>query len=230
MGIIKSGILSELKGSVGNITGRIVNGRNILSRKPGFRKKNNSVEAIKRRDKFKLSVKLGSAVGSFDAIRLIWKTLAPQSMNHFSYFVQSNYKMIGDGVLTDKNIITPYGGFPIGTGTNTINSTLLSIVVNALAGTYEFDLETESSVKLFALIYLYNPISEHADKFTFIPVEFEAQALQLTDPITFSKALLKADQVVFESYSDHKVYAALVTTDENDNPVNYSSSICIEQL
>lgn len=39
MAIIKSGILGELQGSVGNITGKIVNGRNILSRKPGFRKR-----------------------------------------------------------------------------------------------------------------------------------------------------------------------------------------------
>lgn len=228
MAIIKSGILSELKGSVGNITGRIVNGRNILSRKPGFRKKNNSVEAIKRRDKFKLSVRLGSAVGSLDTLRHIWKALAPQGLNHFSYFIQSNYKMVGDGVLTNKNIITPYGGFPIGTETNTISSTSLNIVVSALTGTYDFNIVNETSVKLFALIYLSNPVSDLADKFMFIPVEFEAQALQLTDPITFRKTLLRADQVIFESYTDHKVFAALVTTDINDNPINYSSSICIE--
>ncbi len=227
MAIIKSGILSELKGSIGNITGRIVNGRNILSRKPGFRKNNVSVEVLKRQDKFKLSVSLGSAVGTFDTLKLIWKTLAPQGMNYFSYLVQSNYKMVGDGVLTNKNIITPYGGFPIGTDTNTISSTAISIVVDALTNTYDFDLETEVSVKLFALVYLLNPISDQAEKFTFIPVEFESQELQLTNPITFSKSLLKVDQVIFESYSDHKVYAALVTLDVNNNPVNYSASICI---
>jgi len=228
MAIIKSGILGELQGSVGNITGKIVNGRNILSRKPGYRKKNNSVEALKRREKFKLSVSLGSAAGSFDILKLIWKALAPQGLNHFSYFVQSNYKMVGDGVLTNKNIITPYGGFPINTGSTTITSTSLSIVVDALTDTYDFDLETEVSVKLYALVYLSNPLSDHAEKFTFIPVEFDSQVLQLTDTLTFSKALLKADQVVYESYTDHKVYAALVTLDANDNPINFSSSICIE--
>lgn len=228
MAIIKSGILSELKGSVGNITGRIVNGRNILSRKPGFRKNNNSEEVLKRQYKFKLCVSLGSAVGAIGTLKLIWKAIAPQGMNHFSYFVQTNYKMIGDGVLTNKNIITPYGGFPISTGTNDISSTSISVNINALTGTYNFDLEIEKSVKLFALIYLTSPISDIADKFTFIPVEFEAKTFQLTDPITFSKSLLKADQVIFESYADHKVYAAIVTLDENNKPINYSSSICIE--
>lgn len=228
MAIIKSGILGELQGSVGNITGKIVNGRNILSRKPGYRKKNNSVEALKRREKFKLSVSLGSAAGSFDILKLIWKALAPQGLNHFSYFVQSNYKMVGDGVLTNKNVITPYGGFPIGTGSNTITSTSISIAVNSLAGTYDFDLENEVSVKLFAVVYLSNPVSDQAEKFTFIPVEFEAQVLQLIDPFTFNKALLKADQVIYENYADHKVYAAIVTLDANNNPINFSSSICIE--
>lgn len=228
MAIIKNGILSEIKGSVANITGRIVNGRNILSRRSGFRKINNSAKVSAQRNKFKLSVKFASATGSLGVLKLIWKTLAPKGQNFFSYFVQSNYKMIGDGVLTNKNIITPYGGFPIGTDTNTVSSTSLSIVVNALTGTYDFDLAVEVNVKLFALIYLSNPVSDLADKFTFIPVEFEAQTMQLTNPITFDKALLKADEVMFESYADHKVYAALVTLDANGNPINYSSSVCIE--
>lgn len=78
------------------------------------------------------------------------------------------------------------------------------------------------------MVYLSNPVSDHAEKFTFIPIEFDSQVLQLTNSLTFSKALLKADQVVYESYTDHKVYAAIVTLDANNNPINFSSSICIE--
>ncbi len=148
MGEIKNGILSELKGSVGNITGRIVNGRNILSRKPGFRKATNDPATLKRRERFKLNVKFGSAASSFNEIKEVWKALTPEGLNYFSYIVQSNYKQIGDGVLTNKNIITPYGGFPLSVASSDITSTSLNIEIAALAGTTNFDMDSEVNVKL----------------------------------------------------------------------------------
>ena len=228
MGEIKNGILSELKGSVGNITGRIVNGRNILSRKPGFRKAVNDPATLKRRERFKLNVKFGSAAGSFDEIKNIWKAYTPEGMNYFSYIVQSNYKQIGDGVLTNKNIITPYKGFPISAASNDISSTSLNIGISALAGTINFDMVNEVNVKLMAVVYLSGAIDSHLEAYAFIPVEFESQAFQLDNPLSFTKALLKADQVIFESYNAHKVYAAIVTLDAYGNPVNFSSTICLE--
>lgn len=228
MAIIKSGILSEIKGSVGSVTGRIIKGKNILSRRSSFRKAVNDSAALIRRERFKLCVKLGNTVGSLRTLRTIWKALAPAELNYFSYFIQSNYRLTGSGVLSNRNIITPYGGFPISTGTNTITSTSLSVNIEALAGTFNFDLAVEVNIKLFAVIYLSHPDSDQDEKFKFIPVEFDAQHLQLDIPLRFTKALLKSDQVIFESYSDHKVYAALVTLDVNDNPVNFSSSLCLE--
>ncbi len=228
MGEIKNGILSELKGSIGNITGRIVNGRNILSRKPGFRKTVNDPATLKRREKFKLNVKFGSAASSFNDIKEIWKAYTPEGLNYFSFIVQSNYKQIGDGVLTNKNIITPYGGFPIGITSSAITSTSLDIEIAALTGTLNFDLANEVNVKLMAVVYLSDAIDSHNQPYAFIPVEFEVQAMQIDNPLSFTKALLKVDQVLFESYNSHKVYGAIVTLDANDYPVNFSSTICIE--
>ncbi len=228
MGEIKNGILSELKGSIGNITGRIVNGRNILSRKPGFRKTVNDPATLKRREKFKLNVKFGSAASSFNDIKEIWKAYTPEGLNYFSFIVQSNYKQIGDGVLTNKNIITPYGGFPIGITSSAITSTSLDIEIAALTGTLNFDLANEVNVKLMAVVYLSDAVDSHNQPYAFIPVEFEVQAMQIDNPLSFTKALLKVDQVLFESYNAHKVYAAIVTLDANDYPVNFSSTICLE--
>ncbi len=228
MGEIKNGILSEIRGSIGNITGRIVNGRNILSRKPGFRKKVNDPETLKRRERFKLNVKFGSAASTFNEIKDVWKAYTPEGLNYFSFFVQSNYKQIGDGVLTDKNIITPYGGFPIGADTTEITSTLLNVEINSLTGTYNFDLANEVKIKLLGVVYLSGAVDSNLEPYAFIPVEFESQAFQLDNPTTFAKALLKADQVIYESYTNHKLYAAVVTLDANDFPVNFSSTLCLE--
>ena len=228
MGEIKNGILSELKGSIGNITGRIVNGRNILSRKPGFRKKVSDPATLKRRERFKLNVKFGSAASSFSEIKEVWKAFTPDGLNYFSFIVQSNYKQIGDGVLTNKNIITPYGGFPLSIASSDVTSTSLSVEIGALAGTYNFDLANEVNVKLMAVVYLSGAIDSNSKEYEFIPVEFGVQALQLDNPLSFTKALLKVDQVLFESYTDHKLFGAIVTLDANDYPVNFSSTFCLE--
>ncbi len=228
MGEIKNGILSELKGSVGHITGRIVNGRNILSRKSGFRKVSTSPNLLKVKNKFRINVKFGSAMNEFDALKAVWKNKAPEGMNYFSYFVQSNYKLTGEGILSNKNIITPYGGFPIEATSSEITSTSVSITLDALTGTYNFDTAVEANVKLCVLIYLTGTTDPQATEYYLMKVDFDAQAFQADSPLVFTKSLLKADQVIFESYTDHKVYAAIVTLDAENNPVNYSSTICIE--
>jgi hypothetical protein len=228
MAIIKNGILSEIKGSVGNITGRIIKGKNILSRRVSFRKPVNDSAALLRRERFKLCVKLGNAAGSIRTLRTIWKELAPVALNYFSYFIQSNYRLTGNGVLSNRNIISPNGGFPIGTRSISITSESLNIEINALLGSFNFNLSTELTVKLFAVIYLSGPLSDTSANFSFIPVEFDAQQLQLENIITFRKSLFKSDQVIFESYSDHKMYITLVTFDEGNAPVNFSSTLYLE--
>ncbi len=59
-------------------------------------------------------------------------------------------------------------------------------------------------------------------------VEFDAQTLQLDNKLSFTKILLLSDQVVIESYNSRKIYAAIATLDANDNPVNFSKTICIK--
>ncbi len=54
------------------------------------------------------------------------------------------------------------------------------------------------------------------------------QAFQLDNPLSFAKSLLKVDQVIFESYTSHKVFGAIITLDADDNPVRFSSTFCIE--
>lgn len=227
MAIIKSGILSDIKGSIGNITGRIVNGRNILSKKSGFRKLINTPESILRRDKFRLCVKLGVNANSIPELRLLWRYFAPKGLNYIAHFVQSNYHLSGNGVLTNRNVITPAGGFPVSVATSNIKSNSISIEIDALTGSFNFNLSVETKIKMAVVVYLSNPASDVKEKYAFIPVEFDSQNLQLDNPISFTKSLLRSDQLVFESYYLHKIYAAVITLNANDDPVHYSRTMFI---
>jgi len=126
------------------------------------------------------------------------------------------------GQLSNRNILSPHGGFPIGTRSVAITSESLNIEINSLLGAFNFHLSTELTAQLFAVIYLSSPLSDNSANFSFVPVEIDAQQLQLKNTITFRKILFRSDQVIFESYTEHKVYITLVTLDSVNSPVNLS--------
>ncbi len=228
MGEIKSGILSDIRGTVGKVTGRIYKGRNILSQRPGFRKPSTNPAAIERKNNFKLCVKFGSAACSMDTVKSAWKMNLTPDLNYFNYFIQTNIKLVDQGKLTVSSLITPYSGFSISKSASSILPAELSIGLSALAGTYNFDTAIEVKVKLLAVMYLSGATNLLAPEYSFMSVEFDAQDLQLDNPLTFTKSFLLTDQTLIESYTSRKVYAAIATLDANDNPVNFSKTICLE--
>ncbi len=228
MALIKNGILGKIRGSVGTVTGRIVDGKNILTQRASFRKPVTDPATLKRREKFKLAVKFASAINKMPELKTIWKAVKPDNQNFFSYFVQSNYKQIGDGILTNINLITPFTGFPVSLTSSSVTSTDISIDVEALAGTFDFDLTIEKNIKLCMILFLSDPVDSNADKYFFMPVKFDSQTLQLDNPLSFTKTLLKMGQSIFEKYNSHLTFLALVTLDAEENPVSFSSTFCIE--
>ncbi|MCL5028602.1 MAG: hypothetical protein M1480_06230 [Bacteroidetes bacterium] len=228
MAEIKSGILSDIRGAVGKVTGRIYKGRNILSQRPGFRKPSTNPAAVARKNNFRLCVKFGSAASTLDVIKAAWLSIVPADLNYFNFFIKTNLKFVDAEKLTNYNIITPYSGFRISKASSAITPASLSIEISALTGTYNFDTESEVKVKLFAVIYLSDATNPLAPEYSFMPVEFDAQALQLDNSLPFTKNLLLSDQAEIESYSSRIVYAAIATLDANDNPVNFSKTIYIE--
>lgn len=228
MAEIKNGILGDVRGAVGKVTGRIYKGRNILSQRPGFRKTSTNPEVIVRKNNFKLCVKFGSSACSMAAIKAAWKMNLSPDLTYFNYFIQTNIKQVDAGKLTVNNIITPYSGFSVSKASSSIAPAALSIGFSALAGTFNFDTAIEVKVKLFAVMYLSGAANPMAAEYSLMPVEFDAQDLQLVDPLSFTKAFLLTDQTLIESYTIRKAYAALVTFDANDMPVNFSATVCIE--
>ena len=228
MAEIKNGILGNIRGVVGKISGRMYKGRNIISQRSDFRRTSTNPEVIVRKNNFKLCVKFCSAACSMEAVKAAWKMYLTPDLNYFNYFMQTNIKLVDAGMLTVNNIITPYGGFAISKASSTISPAELSIGLSALSGTFNFNTANEVKVKLYAVMYMYGAINPQAAEYFLMPVEFDSQDLKLIDPLSFSKAFLLTDQILIESYTNRKVYAALVTLDANDVPVNYSASICIE--
>jgi hypothetical protein len=227
MAIIKSGVLSNIKGSFGKVTARIVNGQNVLSQKVGFRRAANDPKSIAIRAKFRVSSKLAVAAGSLPELKAVWSAVIPKGMNFISFLVQSNFKNTEEGLLTRHNIISPLNGFPAVLASDDISSTEINVQFNSLAGAAYFNLEKEKNIKLCMVIFLHTPLNPARDQYTFLPVSFAEQPLQLDEPVSFTKALIAADQFLIESYAANIVFAALVTLDDNGTPVSCSSTVII---
>ena len=162
MAEIKNGILGNIRGVVGKISGRMYKGRNIISQRSDFRRTSTNPEVVVRKNNFKLCVKFCSAACSIEAIKAAWKMYLTPDLNYFNYFMQTNIKLVDAGKLTVNNIITPYNGFVISKASSSIAPAELSIGISALSGTFNFDTANEVKVKLYTVMYMYGATNPQA--------------------------------------------------------------------
>jgi len=94
MAELKSKFLGKLKGTLGDMTGRIRNGRGYLASKPASFNAAQDSASLKRRAKFKLAVKFSYAALKNPGIKSIWKKNSSGNNTPFSNLMRENYKFI----------------------------------------------------------------------------------------------------------------------------------------
>ena len=225
MAELKSNVLGKLRGSIGNVTGRIRNGKNYLAARPGSFTPGNDPASIARRAKFKLAVKFSSAILKNNDLKKIWEAYITNCKPAFQYLMPLNYKLFTDNDISSSNIITPLEGFGGSFSNVSLTTSALNTDLAALNGLADFDLGIETEIKLIAVVYLSKPTDESSEDYSFITLESTGQVLQLTDPTSFSIPLSNYESSRVEAYQNNKVFLAALTSDDTGNSVNYSITV-----
>jgi|GEM_PF-2940754 len=225
MAIIKTGILGRLTGSLGTVSGRIVKGVNVLSARSGHQAVTTNEKTIARRQQFRGSVKFSSAAHKFKDLRAVWRSKTPDGISSFNFMVRSNYKMCSSYAPTNLNTLTPLFGFPITAASIELTSDSFKVDINPFPGAADFDLTKETTAKLFLIMFLSKPVSAQGADFEYFSVEFTPQSLQLTDPVSFTRTITGQEKLLYDTYTDHMAFIALVTLDNDGNVIHYSNTI-----
>lgn len=225
MGEINKTTLGRLKGLIGDVVFRQRDGANYVSSRPTGYPETTDPVILARRARFKLTLKFASAINSIEPMRKIWKPYAPEKGIAYNAMVQSNYIFVNNGVIGDRAMIMPTLGFSANATSLELTETQLTAVFAVLDAESGIDENVERDIYLASVVHLSSPVVETDRPYEFLSLLSASQSVDLVNPMTFNIPLDNIEKQIFNAYQSVKIFAALYTTDANDQPVHYSTSI-----
>ncbi|MBX2976320.1 MAG: hypothetical protein KF721_09310 [Ignavibacteriaceae bacterium] len=225
MATINHGILSDLRGSIGKITGRVRNGKNILSLRPTKVKTSQQPESVTRRTKFKLAVQLSKAIYSDQFLKKLWGSLKSDGIIPFNLITKTNYQTIVGENFSNRTTITPSQGFKLSSEGVEISNDSLSISFVPLKRVFSFNTAIEVKIKPIVIAYFANQATGEIKETLFYNFDIATIPMSVDDAITINVSLNETQSSYFSGYGEHAIFTALLTLDENDNIINYSETV-----
>ena len=95
MAILSGNVIGNLRGRLGNLSARTVEGRTIMSARPSSFNVNYGPAVLDVRHKFAVTVDLAQSILSLDTLSAIWKTVKGKGMSVFNTIFKSNFSYSG---------------------------------------------------------------------------------------------------------------------------------------
>lgn len=225
MAELEKKFFGNLKGSLGDIVFRSRNEKNYVSHKPKSYTAPDDPAFKVRTGKFRIAVKLASAVYSFQPLKKIWSSVVASGKSPFSHLVKINYPFVEDGNLSNLINMTPRSSFGVTLQNLTIDNVALVIDLAALTDLSNIDVNIEKKIQILAVVFLQQPSQNTLPAYDFLKISSAKLDINLVNPLTFNIPLLTADSDISANYTNRKVIFTVLTFDDNDSVIQYSSTI-----
>ncbi|GAB6283670.1 MAG: hypothetical protein STSR0008_24590 [Ignavibacterium sp.] len=224
MAKINKEILGKVRGSLGDITFRQLNGKTYISTKPVSFVPGTDANSIARREKFSLAVKIAKSINSVSILKDVWAKDTPQNVSVFNHIMRSNYPMINSNGSIGLIKLFPYFGFAVNNPVVLFNPTEIKVNIDAIGTSSGIDTSIETTLNLVSLVYLSNPSEDSMIKSSFttavsVPIATDLEAAQ-----EFTISLNDVESQMLSIYQSRKGFFALVTYDSAGNIVHYSNT------
>lgn len=224
MAKLKNKILGKVSGSLGDITFRQRNGINYLSMRPAKYNTPSDEESVKRRSKFRLAVKLASAVNSIKLLKNIWSESVPNGSSVYNFLVQEYFRILNIESLHEDVNLTPGYGFAAEAVTVTQTDNQISVTASAIGVNAGIDIGAEPKIDLVAIMFLTLPTKTSLEPAQFIPIEFPEIDTVLNSQLNFTYSVSSQLAGLMSGYGQQQLLFALTTLDESKKPAHYSNT------
>jgi|GEM_PF-5113927 len=221
MAYVKKNILGNLTGKIGNVSARIYKGNSVFSALPGSFKMSMDENAVSRRDKFKISVKMASAIFKSTILKEVWNYYNNSSHSSRNYVMKLNYKSFDENnMFSETNQLTPFTGTRFSYDTLVIGEENLSFQLDLS----QFSFKDDTLIFVFALFQFANSINGGLDLINYGLLE--SAGIPYSETNQYSVSIPFSDEVYAysKSYTDKKLLISVVTFNSNGELANYSSS------
>ena len=217
-------VLGNASGLIGNLVFRIRKGANFISRQPSHRSSPLEPNEVAIRSKFGLTVKVASGINSIKELKDCW----PKSTGRASkcnLIFKANYKIINSVANLGSVAVVPTFGF------NTVNAVLtagvagIHLETDALGVGIGIDTSIEKFIVAAGVVVLQTPTLEDIDAIQVIAFKTQQHNLDLINPLDLTVNFAGGGLTMYESYTDRKVFACLVTLDDAGKAIRYSCTV-----
>lgn len=222
MATLKGNVLGNITGKIGNVSGRVRNGKNYLVSLPSSFNAPNDPKTLGRREKFRMSVYFAQTVNSNSLLKEIWsQQMADEDYSVFNLIMKINYQLLLNNMPSDNNRITPINGFNPNYNTAAYTDGTLTIETNPLAGLI-VDPAVETGILATGFIYVDDPTNVDLPPYQFFNFTTASQSIVTDLGLTFTSAFPFSQNNQIANYQSIKIYSALLTIDSDNAPVQYS--------
>ena len=224
MATVKSNVIGNLSGKLGNLSARTVNGKTVLAARPASFNASNEPKLIAIRSKFAVTVKFSGKVVSLSTLASIWRKVKLPPHSIFNEVFIGNFAYSSVDRPTLNNIITPLnGGFPLPVQSSSVLADNVSVELLKLSDASVF---TPAEVDLSAngLVCYFNPFNTADPKFQIITLNDEIRNYQFDQTFEVNIALNMVQQGIAAKYRNSILLFAVASKNSDGKVIQYSST------
>jgi len=227
MAEIRKQVLGKLSGALGDVVFRERNGKSYVGVRPASFIPGTDPASVSRRLKFLTAIKFSQVINSEPVLKALWNEARPAEISSFNAITRANYPFVEAENITDLGKIVPSLGFGITSTTSGLDSSILTLDIDAIGLKTEIDPVVEINIQLISVLFFSNAIDEAVGNFYLTTLSSASQHLDLANPLRFNASLLSEQTVYYNKFLDHKAFTVLVTLDSSGKPVHYSSTLVV---
>ncbi len=222
MAILNGNVIGNLRGKLGNLSARTVNGKTILAARPSSFNASQDPASLEVRAKFAVTAKLASQVISLATLTSIWKKTQSTSNSVFNEVFQGNFGYSSTERPTITNKITP-DGFALPVQNASVLANNISVELLALTSASVF---TPAEVNLSAngLVCYYSPINPGDPAFQIITLNSVVPNYTFDQTFEMNIALDVNQQAVAAKYQHSVLLFAVASKNSEGKVIQYSAT------
>ncbi|MFA5012138.1 MAG: hypothetical protein WC644_09340 [Ignavibacteria bacterium] len=216
--------LGILIGGCGDFVYRNLNGKTVVSHRPGPQKKSNDPLVLARRNRFKLANKLSSALGGIPAVKCIWNQFGiNKPISAFNKMMKVFYPHI--------SVCDIHESFRMGPsfGNMSVESPRIKLVKNnlsaeALVVDSDSRLENLSYVQIIVLLFFKEPQDSCLNEYEIAALASKETKYVVNQTIKFDAEVTPDKARFIEVYDKRKLFYMFAGFDDDHNIIGYSNT------
>ena len=214
MARLEKKVLGEIRGRIGDIVGKVRNGKQYIASRPTKYTMSKAPHEIDKRSRFKVNGLFAKAIKKSELLYKVWEKNKAPAASAYNKICMVNFKLCRIDRPSEQNVITP-NGFDL----EIINITSLPGGVELELELFDI-LEAEKRIMFIMFVSFYEPEKKEINF-------FEAKRIKeyVIDGMRITFNYDSADRLLANAYKKRTVFFAAVTEDADGNIIRFSSTI-----